>query len=676
MSILLGSLKMEMKSSQNKNIEKLRNIIAIANKAYYEKNDPTLTDAEYDSLVLEYKQLTKGEEAIFNIKDNSSSNEQGSFLFEGSPLSNFQKIRHRTKMLSLSNVFDKDDLKDFIKKINNFLGFPEDYSHNFITEPKIDGIGFSVLYENGNLVTGATRGDGEVGEDITENIKRIKGFPLTLINAPSIIEVRGEVYMTKKDFEELNIQQLKLNEKLFSNPRNAAAGSLRQLDFSVTEKRSLNYVTYSIGQTSIRFELQEELYKTLKGLGFIVNQYKLCSSISEMIEFYAQFEEKRFLQKFDVDGIVYKLNDLAFCERLGFTAHGPRFQVAHKFSSFKANTLLESVDFQVGRTGVLTPVANLTPVNIGGVLVKRATLHNKDEIERLQLCVKDEVLIERAGDVIPKILQVIRQAPDREAIIFPSHCPTCRETLIKIETIIRCPAYFTCKEQIIGRLIHFVSKDAFDIAGLAEKQIREFYNLGFIRTPADIFTLEKRNLELSSLEGYGEKSVSNLFLSINSRKKISLDRLIYSLGIIGVGSAAAKLIANYFETFSHFRENNQKCIEIDGIGEKTALEITRIINSPNLALNDLLAEIEVMPVKQNRETGSLGGKKVVFTGKLSNLTRSEAKSIAERIGLKVVSSISKTTDYLVAGEGVGGKLKEASSLGVKILTEAEFIKLK
>ena len=645
----------------SKRIEFLKKEIARHNNAYYNQAQPLISDGEFDELVKEYRDLTTSEEATFNL-----------FSFEANPIANFKKVRHQKPMLSLSNVFNEEDLKDFIKKINNFLGLEEGHFHHFTAEPKIDGIGFSAIFEDGILKTAATRGDGEIGEDVTENVKTIKTFPQVLENAPRLIEVRGEIFMKQEDFFALN----KTAEKPFANPRNAAAGSLRQLDASITAKRNLSYVVYAVGVFSEDFgyKHQNELYEKLHKFGFFVNDYKLCKNLEEMLKFHSDFEEKRFKLNYDADGIVYKLNDIALCERLGYTAHGPRFQVAHKFSSIKANTKLLSVEFGVGRTGTITPVANLAAVNIGGVVVKRATLHNKDEIERLGVCVGDEVLVERAGDVIPKILKVEVKGLEREEIIFPTHCPSCGSLLTQVDTIIRCKNVLGCKEQVLQRLIHFVSKDAFDVAGLGERQITEFFNEGIIKTPGDIFTLEERSiaLRLAEREGFGEKSLTNLFTSINARRVVSLERFIYSLGIISVGTTGARLLAGFFENLQNFLANANKCVEIDGIGEKTAIEISGFLEQNSSLIQELLLQVKVMDFVKNESAGLFAGKTIVFTGTLPNITRNEAKAIAERAGFKVVSSVSKKTDFVVYGEEAGTKLKEAKNFGVKTLTEEEF----
>lgn len=655
-----------------KRLDFLKKEIAKHNEAYYKNNDPLISDAEFDKLAKEYKELAGKESATFNLFENDQNFD---LHFKQSPNANFKKVKHLKAMLSLSNVFDENELKDFIKKINNFLGLKEDALHKFTAEPKIDGIGFSALYINGILKTCATRGDGIVGEDITENIKTIKNFPLQIHGAPEVLEVRGEVYMKLDDFKFLN----EALEKKFANPRNAAAGSLRQLDANITAARNLSYFTYGVGEASDDFKInfQHQLYENLSRFGFVMNEYKLCNTPMEMLEFYNDFEKNRFSKNYDADGIVYKLDDLKLCERLGFTAHGPRFQVAHKFSSVKAITKIMSVEFGVGRTGVITPVANLEPVNIGGVVVKRATLHNKDEIERLGVKVGDKVLIERAGDVIPKILKVEESDENSNSIIFPLSCPVCDSTLVQTDTIIKCPNTYGCTEQILQRLIHFTSKDAFDIGGLGEKQIEDFFNEGIIKTPADIFTLESRNtsLQLQKRERYGEKSVSNLFDSINARKVISFERFIYSLGITGVGITGAKLIANFFETFENFLQNPEKTIEIDGIGEKIATEIQEFIRCNQQLLTDLLLNVQVLPFLKSNNELKFTGSTIIFTGTLAGITRSEAKAIAERAGFKVVSSISANTNFVVVGEDAGSKLKKAKELGLKILDEQEFIDL-
>ena len=656
-----------MKSKER--IEFLRNEIAKHNEAYYKRDNPLVSDAEYDKLTSEFRALAGEDFAMFNVSE--AVEQLNLFQFEANPLANFKKVRHKKPMLSLSNVFSAEELRDFIKKINNFLGLPENVAHHFTAEPKIDGIGFSLTYENGKLISVATRGDGEIGEDITENAKTITGLPLEIANAPNFFEVRGEVFMKNSDFEELN----KVSEKPFANPRNAAAGSLRQLDASITAKRKLSYFIYGVGVVSddFQFSLQSELYEKLGKFGFQMNDYKLCETAEEMLQFHTDFELNRFKKNYDADGIVYKLNDISLCERLGYTSHGPRFQAAHKFSSVKAKTILLSVEFGIGRTGAVTPVANLEPVNIGGVIIKRATLHNKDEIERLGICVGDEVLVERAGDVIPKILSVLEKGADRKEIIFPENCPSCESELMQVDTIIRCKNIY-CKEQVLQRMIHFVSKDAFDVAGLGEKQITEFFNEGFVKNPVDIFTLEKRKdeLRLEVREGFGEKSISNLFLSINARRKISLERFIYSLGIVGVGITGAKLLAAFFETLENFLAKPEKSLEIDGIGEKTMKEIVFFLSENSEMISGLLKEVQVAGFQKSENALKFEGKTIVFTGTLPTLTRNEAKAIAERMGFKVVSAVSKNTDFLVAGSEAGSKLKEALKFGINVLSEEEF----
>ena len=655
-----------------KRIDFLKAEIAKYNDAYYKNNSPLISDAEFDLLVKEYKALAGEEAPTFNLFENDSSFD---LYFKSSPNANFKKVKHMVPMLSLSNVFEEQDLLEFLKKINNFLGLPESTTHAFTAEPKIDGLGISILYKDGKLATCATRGDGIVGEDITENIKTLKHLPLELKNAPNILEVRGEVYMKHDVFSKLN-ESL---EKKFASPRNAAAGSLRQLDPEITKQRNLSYFVYGVGEASndFNYHFQHEMYEKLKAFGFLVNNYIVCNSVKEMLDFYNNFESTRFQKNYDADGLVYKLEDVELCKRLGFTAHGPRFQVAHKFSSSKAITTILSVEFGVGRTGAITPVANLMQVNIGGVMVKRATLHNKDEIERLQVKIGDEVLIERAGDVIPKILKIQKKGEERKEIAFPNLCPSCGVQLVQTDTITRCPNFYECKEQVIERLIHFISKDAFDIGGLGEKQIEDFYKEGIIKTPVDIFTLEERNhiLKLEQKDRYGEKSVSNLFASINARRVITFERFIYSLGMPGVGITGAKLIAGFFETVDKFLKHPAQTIEIDGIGEKTAKEIEGFITHSKVVIEDLLQYVTVLAFLKPQGELQFSGKSIIFTGTLPQLTRSEAKARAERCGFKVVSSISSNTDFVVAGEEAGSKLKKAKELGLKVLNEEEFLAL-
>lgn len=684
------------------------------NLAYYRHDNPEISDAKYDELKQELANLKKQYPQFF-IEENLLSK------IGATPLSGFAKVIHKKPMLSLANGFAREDIEDFIERINRFLGniptnkiatslfdFAESKA-NFISlfcEPKIDGLSFSARYENGKLVQAATRGDGEVGEDITQNISTIPSFPknFTSKNLPKILEVRGEVYMSKKDFIELNQRQSEIAGKIFANPRNAAAGSLRQLDSAITASRKLSYFAYGIGEVSEDFicNTQESLINNLKAYGFSTEPHsKLCHSIDEVIKLYNKLADERYLLEYDLDGMVYKVNDFTLQSRLGNVSNSPRWAIAHKFLSEKSKTIIEKIIVQVGRTGALTPVAELTPINIGGVLVSRATLHNQDEIAAKDIREGDLVLIQRAGDVIPQVLEtdLSKRPKDSKPYKFPNHCPSCGTQVVKTayDVILRCPNKFNCTAQIKESLKHFVSKDAFDIEGLGKKQIDNFFEEGRIKNFVDIFKLEE--VEKSSpnplikKEGWGEKSTQNLFNAINAKRKIELHRFIYALGIRYVGENTAKLIASNFISFKNFQDKMlliikhhnlessqewQDFIAIDGIGEKMAKAIIEYFSEEkNVSmLNELTKELEIIDAKINNSGNSkLSGKTIIFTGTLSRMSRKEAKEVAENLGMKVQGAISSKTDLLVAGTEAGSKLKKASELGIKILNEEEWLKL-
>lgn len=637
-------------------VEKLKKEIARHNRLYYIESTPEITDAQYDALTKRLRELL--------------SNEQDDLFTLGiqETLSKFQKINHLSPMLSLGNVFDKEELEDFIKRINNFLN-TEGHTYEFTAEKKIDGVSFSALYKQGKLVHVLTRGDGTTGENITENILTIEGFPQK-IKLHQTLEVRGEVYMLTQDFEKLNTEDG--NKKIFANPRNAASGSLRQLNSSVTTKRNLKYFAYSlIFYEEHKFQTQNELYEVLAENGFVVNDYQLCNNTKEMLAYYNAVAESRFKLGYDIDGIVYKINSLSLQKRLGTTANAPRWAVAHKFSSQKAHTKVERIITQVGRTGIITPVAQLTPINLGGVVVKRATLHNKDEIHRLGVNVGDIIEIERAGDVIPKILKVVEKQTDG-TFEFPTTCPCCSAELIQTDTLIRCTNTLNCKEQIIGRLQYFVSKECFNIVGLGEKQIEEFYNRNIIQNYADIFTLPQKidEINLQNWEGWGEISTQNLINSIEKAKIVKLSRLIGSLGIYTVGIENAKILAKFFKNANNLVEDIQteQLTALDGIGEKTAKEVISFLTKERSEMKKLLEfiTVEEEKIEESQQNGT-----VLFTGTLS-ISRAEAKELAQNAGFGIASSISKNVKYLIAGQGAGSKLKKAMELGVVILSEEEF----
>lgn len=672
-----------------KQLEYLAKEIEKADIAYYQNDAPYLDDAAYDKL----RRLNDALEAKFPalIRNDSPSKRVGAMV-----KSEFKKVELSVPMLSLADIFSEEELKDFIMSIKRFLNSSDDII--FTSEPKMDGLSFSALYVNGIFTRGSTRGDGKIGEDITENLKAIRGFPLFLNKeAPEVFEVRGEVFMSKADFLALNQKNEEEHKKTFANPRNAAAGSLRQLDTSITKERRLSFLVYTWGEVSeIRWKSQVEFLEYVKELGFPVNPYnKVCRNEQELLDSFETLMENRADLPYDIDGIVYKVNDLELQKRLGFLTRTPRWAIAHKFPAEQAITRLNNIRVQVGRTGALTPVADLEPVNVGGVLVSHATLHNEDEIKRKDIRIGDMVIIQRAGDVIPQVVSVLTEKRSTELpeFQFPTVCPECGAHAIREEdeAVRRCTGGLSCPAQAVERLKHFVSREAFNIEGLGDKVIDEFYKEGIIKTPYDIFTLEERNkpadlfsasqsLNLENREGWGKKSVSKLFDAINKSKSISLQKFIYALGIRQVGTATAYLIAKHYHTFTAFmsamvQQDLQLLVSIDGIGPAMANDIVEFFKEEhNLSvINDLLSVISIEEFEGIANTTSeIFGKTIVFTGTLTTLTRSEAKSKALAFGAKVAGSVSTNTDYVIAGENAGSKLKKAQELGVKVITEEEF----
>ena len=657
-----------------KQLEYLAKEIEKADIAYYQNDAPYLDDAAYDKL----RRLNDALEAKFPalIRNDSPSKRVGAMV-----KSEFKKVELSVPMLSLADIFSEEELKDFIMSIKRFLNSSDDII--FTSEPKMDGLSFSALYVNGIFTRGSTRGDGKIGEDITENLKAIRGFPLFLNKeVPEVFEVRGEVFMSKADFLALNQKNEEEHKKTFANPRNAAAGSLRQLDTRITKERRLSFLVYTWGEVSeIRWKSQVEFLEYVKELGFPVNPYnKVCHNEQELLDSFETLMENRADLPYDIDGIVYKVNDLELQKRLGFLTRTPRWAIAHKFPAEQAITRLNNIRVQVGRTGALTPVADLEPVNVGGVLVSHATLHNEDEIKRKDIRIGDMVIIQRAGDVIPQVVSVLTEKRSTELpeFQFPTVCPECGAHAIREEdeAVRRCTGGLSCPAQAVERLRHFVSREAFNIEGLGDKVIDEFYKEGIIKTPYDIFTLEERNkpadlfsasqsLNLENREGWGKKSVSKLFDAINKSKSISLQKFIYALGIRQVGTATAYLIAKHYHTFTAFmsamvQQDLQLLVSIDGIGPAMAKDIVEFFKEEhNLAvINDLLSVISIEEFEGIANTTSeIFGKTIVFTGTLTTLTRSEAKSKALAFGAKVAGSVSTNTDYVIAGENAGSKLK-------------------
>ena len=673
-------------------LEHLAAEMAKSDIAYYQNDAPYLSDAEYDRL----KHRNLEIEARFPqlIRADSPSKRVGAAVKSG-----FSKITHRFPMLSLGDIFSIEEVEDFIRSVKRFLNTTEEIA--FMSEPKIDGLSFSARYENGVFVQGATRGDGTTGEDITENLKTIRSLPLQLKNAPDVLEVRGEVYMSKADFFELNERYEKEGRKTFANPRNAAAGSLRQLDPKITAERNLSLFAYTWGEVSERpWESQQDFFNHLNDWGFPTNPNNtLCRSVKEIEESFARLMEIRASLPYDIDGVVYKVNSIALQERLGFLTRTPRWAIAHKFPAEQALTTVNAIRIQVGRTGALTPVADLEPVNVGGVIVSHATLHNEDEIKRKDIRVGDTVVIQRAGDVIPQIVAVVteKRSPDSVEFEFPHVCPQCGAHAVREEdeTVRRCTGGLSCPAQAIERMIHFVSRDAFDIAGLGDKIIEDFYREGILHTPADIFTLESRNrggddlfsagtgLHLERKEGWGKKSVENLFLAIRDKRAISLPRFIYALGIRQVGTATALLIAKNYGSFRNFmndmiNKETGKLVAIDGIGASMATDMVEFFGeSHNIEIvNRLLSEVTVEDYIDTTDYNSpIAGKTIVFTGTLERMTRSEAKAKAQSLGAKVAGSVSAHTDYVVVGADAGSKAVKAKELGIAILSEEEFLEL-
>ena len=684
-------------------LERLAAVLSAANTAYHGEDAPRISDAEYDRL----KRRNAAIEAAFpHLKRRDSPSEQ----VGAAPSEGFQKLRHSKAMLSLGNAFSDDDVMDFDRSIRKYLGFGDQDSLSYTAEPKIDGLSLSLRYESGKLVSAATRGDGTTGENVTANARTIADIPQELVGAPDILEVRGEVYMDHADFAALNDKQTREGGKTFANPRNAAAGSLRQLDPMVTKSRPLRFFAYAWGTVS------EPLAKTQMGsieqlrvLGFQTNELTaVCDTPDEMIAHYASIEERRATLGYDIDGVVYKVNDLSLQARLGFRSTTPRWAIAHKFPAELAWTRLDAIDIQVGRTGALSPVARLQPVTVGGVVVSNATLHNEDYIKGIggngeairdgkDIRIGDWVQVYRAGDVIPKVADVdLSKRPDGAVPYrFPDHCPECNSEAIREpgDAVRRCTGGLICPAQAIEKLKHFVSRAAFDIEGLGAKQIEQFYGDGWIREPADIFTLEERFgtglQQLKNKEGWGEKSAANLFSAIRDKRSIPMNRVIFSLGIRHVGESAAALLATHFGSWGAFEESVTKAkvgegedwenlLSIDGVGQvmATSLITTMQQQSERASIDRLIAHLDVQDVEARGNVDSpVAGKTVVFTGTLEKMTRAEAKARAEALGAKVSGSVSAKTELVVAGPGAGSKAKKAADLGVETIDEDGWLTL-
>jgi DNA ligase (NAD+) len=680
------------------------------NKRYYQDDAPTVSDAEYDA-------LRKRVEAIEAKFPDLVATDSPTQTVGAAPARGFAKIQHAVPMLSLGNAFNDEDVAEFITRIQRFLKLDEFPA--LVAEPKIDGLSLSLRYENGELIHAATRGDGFTGEDVTANVRTIKDIPTTLKgkHVPAACELRGEVYMLKSDFLALNKKQEEAGDTVFANPRNSAAGSLRQKDVAITASRPLKFFAYAWGEMSdypMPDPTQHAMIAWLAKAGFTVNpEITLCKGVDDALAFYRHIGEIRAQLGYDIDGVVYKVDRIDWQARLGFAGRAPRWAIAHKFAAEQATTVLEKIDIQVGRTGALTPVARLTPITVGGVVVSNATLHNADYIKGIgndgqllrdgvDIREGDTVIVQRAGDVIPQVVNVVldKRPATAKPYMFPDKCPVCGSHAIREndEVVTRCTGALVCPAQAVEKLKHFVSRLAFDIDGLGDKQIQEFYDEGIIMHPVDIFTLAKRDArsskKLRDREGYGEISVRNLFAAIDERRKIELNRLIFALGIRHIGEGNAKLLARHYGSFAAFRdamlaaaagqseqgntsEAYQDLNNIGGVGDIVADAVVEFFaEQRNVnALDELLSEIEVLDVAQAKTDTPVAGKTVVFTGSLTKFTRDEAKAAAERLGAKVAGSVSKKTDYVVAGDDAGSKLTKARDLGVAVLTEDEWLRL-
>jgi len=673
-------------------LERLAREIAHHDRLYYQRDAPEVSDADYDALRVRNEAI----EAHFpHLKRADSPSDR----LGAAPSSGFKKVRHSVSMLSLANAFGEEEVSDFLARIARFLDLGE--PPEILAEPKIDGLSCALLYDEGKLRLAATRGDGTTGEDITANVRTIDEIPETLQDRgwPRILEVRGEVYMRRADFAAFNRRQEETDSKVFANPRNAAAGSLRQLDPTITAQRPLRFFAYAWGRISEPLgATMAEARGRLRSWGFPVTEpAELCTSLDGLLAYYRQLLSQRPELPFDIDGLVYKVNRLDLQQRLGFVSRAPRWAIAHKFPAEKAETILREITIQVGRTGALTPVAILEPITVGGVVVSRATLHNEDEIKRKDAREGDHVIIQRAGDVIPQVVAVVpeRRPAASKPYVFPETCPECGSHAVREpdEVVRRCSGGLICPAQAVERLKHFVSRHAFDIEGLGDKQVKFLFESERIRTPGDIFRLQATNGQgvapLSEQPGWGELSAENLFRAIDTRRRISLDRFIYALGIRHIGRENARVLARYYATIDHLREAlakaqtseseaYQELIGIDGIGPKVADSLLAFFAEPhNLeVLHDLTNTLEIEDLVLADTSGSpVAGKTVVFTGKLEALTRDEAKARAETLGAKVAGSVSRNTDFLVAGPGAGSKAKKAEELGVRILSEEEWLEL-
>jgi DNA ligase (NAD+) len=657
---------------------------------YHQKDAPEISDADYDALRAHYRAL-RGEFPHLAPKDDPEKK------VGAAPASAFGKITHALPMLSLNNAFKDEDIEDFIAGIRRFLKLGENEKIAFVAEPKIDGLSCSLRYEDGKLVQAATRGDGMIGENITANVRTIKSVPHQLKGAhPKVAEIRGEIFLELDDFVKLNEAREKEGEAVFANPRNAAAGSVRQLDSSITASRPLRFFGYALGEISeMKAKSQEDIRKQIKNWGFTLNEpSEICENEKELLAYYHKMEANRHKLAFDIDGVVYKIDRLDWQERLGFVSRAPRWAIAHKFAPQRAETRLNKIIIQVGRTGTLTPVAVLEPVTVGGVVVSRATLHNEDEIARKDIREGDVVYLQRAGDVIPQIagVDLKQRSKNSKPFKMSDHCPECNSLAVREEGMVarRCTGGLICPAQAVERLRHFVSRLAFNIEGFGDERIHELWEAKLLHSPADIFCLHRHKKALEERERWGEKSVSKLMEAIEARRTIGLDRFIYALGIRQVGEATAKLLARHYKSLKNWREAMMEARKegsagwndldnIEQIGESVAKDIVAFFTEKHNrdVLDDLEKELRVTDYAM--ATGGkhlkLAGKTIVFTGTLTGMSRPEAKARAESLGANVAGSVSTKTDFVVVGEDAGSKAKKAEELGVKILSEKEWMEV-
>lgn len=708
--------------SDRKEYEELKELIRNHDHSYYVLDDPVVSDLDYDNL---FRRLQEIETKNPNLISEDSPTQRVGIT----PVSSFKSYSHKKQMLSLANIFSEDDLGDFATRIEKRLIGINDYS--FYCEPKLDGAAVSLIYEKGILKRGVTRGDGFIGEDVTSNIRTIRSIPQKLFNnssykTPNYLEIRGEVFISKKDFEKLNQEATIREDKVFANPRNAASGSLRQLDPSITNKRPLSFIAHGIGEMDDNnIATLDEFFKFIEAIGIPTSKFnRVAKNIDECLKYYNEILLKREKIPFDIDGVVYKINEIGYQEKLGEISRSPRWAIAHKLPAEEAHTIIEEINFQVGRTGVLTPVAKLKPVKVGGVIVSNCTLHNIDELIRIDPRIGDTVVLRRAGDVIPQITKVLESKRQKNSlkINIPKKCPSCgselmqenqsdwdiidnknkkiksfgsrfeAEDFIKLKNekhysisekknraaFIKCSSKINCPEIIKGNLIHFVSKKAFDIDGLGQEIISNLIHKKFLKDPADIFNLYIHKKELESLDGFGEKSVSNLLKSIEEAKSVDLEKLIYALGISEVGEATARNLAKECKNIGKLKKINfNELIELEDIGPKVATKIIEYFSLENVDtfLNKLLPLLSIKEVKKvKKEDTPLLKKNIAITGRLNKFSRDEIKENLIKLGAKVTSTVTSKTNILIVGENAGSKLSKAKNLGIRILTEEDYDK--